>query len=214
MIGDVINIEERHLDTAKNILAVIQEKGLTSGGKKIAIGIGGESGSGKSVTAYALQKVLQDLGLESIVLQMDDYFHLPPRSNHENRVKSLENVGVHEVNLEKLSENIKAFRNGETSIEKPLVHYQENKILSESMDTKDFPFLIIEGTYILDIDDFDFKIFIDRNYKDTYENRMNRNRDEKSDFVEQVLDIEHKIIKQYKDKADLVLGKNYQIISK
>ena len=82
------------------------------------------------------------------------------------------------------------------------------------MDTKDFPFLIIEGTYILDVDDFDFKIFIDRNYKDTYENRLNRNRDEKSDFVEQVLDIEHQIIKQYKNKADLVLGKDYQVISK
>ena len=147
-------------------------------------------------------------------MQMDDYFHLAARSNHENRVKSLENVGVHEVNLEKLSENIKAFRNGESSIEKPLVHYQENKILSESIDTKYFPFLIIEGTYILDVDDFDFKIFIDRNYKDTYENRLNRNRDEKSDFVEQVLDIEHQIIKQYKNKADLVLGKDYQVISK
>jgi hypothetical protein len=42
------------------------------------------------------------------------------------------------------------------------------------------PSLIVEGTYILEIDDFDYKIFIDRNYKDTYENRMKRNRDEKS----------------------------------
>jgi uridine kinase len=72
-------------------------------------------------------------------------------------------------------------------------------ILNEKIE-RTITSLIVEGTYILEIDDFDFKIFIDRNYKDTYENRMKRNRDEKSDFVEQVLEIEHQIIKQFKKK--------------
>ena len=53
--------------------------------KKIAIGIGGESGSGKSVTAYALQRILADHNIQSVVIQMDDYFILPPKLNHENR---------------------------------------------------------------------------------------------------------------------------------
>lgn len=143
---------------------------------------------------------------------MDDYFKFPPKTNHENRQKSLDNVGMHEVNLVVIQENINEFKSGKYSIEKPLVHYQNNSVSQEILDTKDVQVLIIEGTYVLSIEDFDFSIFIDRNYKDTYENRMKRNRDEQSDFVEKVLDIEHQIIRQFKYKADILLGKNYQIV--
>lgn len=41
---------------------------------------------------------------------------------------------------------------------------------------------------------------------------MKRNRDVQSDFIERVLEIEHGIIRQLKEKADLVLDKNYHII--
>ena len=41
---------------------------------------------------------------------------------------------------------------------------------------------------------------------------MERNRDEKSDFVEQVLQIEHHIIKEYKSKANLILDNDYKVI--
>lgn len=210
MIGDVINLEHKHLDTAENIYEII--KGKYNHAEKWAIGICGESGSGKSVTAFALKKVLEENGITSLVIQMDDYFKLPPKTNHENRQKSFDNVGMHEVHLELIEENIKVFKEGRSTIIKPLVHYQDNSISEEILDTKDVQVIIIEGTYVLNIDDFDFSIFIDRNYKDTYENRMKRNRDEQSDFVEKVLDIEHNIIRQFKDKADIVLEKNYQIV--
>ncbi len=49
---------------------------------------------------------------------MDDYFKLPPRSNHENRLKSLDNVGLQEVNLNLIQENIKDFKKGKITIEK------------------------------------------------------------------------------------------------
>lgn len=210
MIGDVINLEKRHLETAGNIYKIIKEN--YKAGEKWAVGICGESGSGKSVTAFALQKVFDEHGIKSLVLQMDDYFRLPPKSNHENRQKSLENVGMHEVHLEIIQQNIKQFKEGEISVEKPLVHYKENKISQEILELHDIQMLIIEGTYVLDLDDFDFSIFIDRTYKDTFENRMKRNRDEQSGFVEKVLDIEHHIIRRFKEKADLILEKNYQIV--
>jgi hypothetical protein len=68
-----------------------------------------------------------------------------------------------------------------------LVYYSENLISSEKIGTSGYEVIIVEGTYILEIEEFDFKIFIDRNYRDTHENRMKRNRDEQSDFVEKVL---------------------------
>lgn len=210
MIGDVINLEQRHLDTAENIYRIIKQNDNQT--KKWTVGICGESGSGKSVTAFALKKVLEEKGIKSYVIQMDDYFKFPPKTNHENRQKSFDNVGLQEVQLDLIEQNIKAFKEGSSSIEKPLVHYRNNSIAKEIIDIEDFQVLIVEGTYILSIDEFDFSIFIDRNYKDTYENRMGRNRDEQSDFVEKVLDIEHHIIRQFKEKADIVLGKNYQIV--
>ncbi len=211
MIGDIILLKERHIETGKNVFQVIEERHLLD--KKIAIGIGGESGSGKSVTAYALQRILADHNIQSVVIQMDDYFILPPKLNHENRLLSFNNVGTHEVNLQLLSKNVKDFKAGAESIIKPLVNYQLNSVSSETINVRNVQVLIVEGTYILENDtDFDFRIFIDRNYKDTYQNRIERNRDENSDFIEQVLDIEHNIIKKYKSKADLILGKNYQLI--
>ncbi|SEM94304.1 uridine kinase [Chryseobacterium taichungense] len=214
MIGDIIELKENHLAIGKEIFEILNTKLPLKSKHKFTIGIAGESGSGKSVTAFALQKILNKNDIKSMVWQMDDYFKIPPKSNHENRLKSIENVGMQEVDLVKLSENISEFKNGKTIIEKPLVHYKENRIANEKIDAADYKVLIVEGTYILEIDDFDFKIFIDRNYKDTYENRMSRNRDEKSDFVERVLEIEHQIIKQFKAKADLVLGKNYELLLK
>lgn len=209
MIGDIIHLEDRHLETAERIYKLMNQNNSLP--KKWTVGICGESGSGKSVTAFALKKIFEDRGIKSWVIQMDDYFKLPPKTNHENRQKSLDNVGIQEVHLNILGENMKQFREGALSLEKPLVHYQNNSISTEIIETENIEVLIIEGTYILSLDELDFSIFIDRNYQDTYKNRMERNRDEQSDFVEKVLDIEHRVISKLKEKADIVLGKNYQI---
>lgn len=210
MIGDIIELNETHLATAGEILEILKRQFPLAQKHKIAVGIAGESGSGKSVTAFALQKVLQEINIKSLVLQMDDYFTLPPKANHENRLLSLDNIGPHEVDLKKLSGNIKDFKKAMPIIEKPLVHYRENSIRTEVLKVEECEVIIVEGTYILELEDFDYKIFIDRNYKDTYKNRMQRNRDEQSDFVEKVLDIEHRIIRNFKNNADLILDKNYQ----
>lgn len=63
MIGDVINLEEKHLTTAENIYEILKQN--NSHTKKWAVGICGESGSGKSVTAFALKKVLEENGIKA-----------------------------------------------------------------------------------------------------------------------------------------------------
>lgn len=213
MVGDIIELQEQHLATAQQITALLRKHFSLDGKRKMAIGIAGESGSGKSVTAFAIQKVLEQEYCKSLVLQMDDYFRLSPKTNHENRLKSLENVGIHEVDLDMLSRNIKDFKNGTEQIEKPLVNYNENTISKEKINVADCGIVIVEGTYILEIKEFDFTIFIDRDYKDTYENRIKRNRDVQGGFIEKVLEIEHQIIRDFKNRADLILGKNYELIN-
>jgi uridine kinase len=112
MIGDIIELKEEHLAIGKEIFEILNTKLPLKSKHKLIIGIAGESGSGKSVTAFALQKILNENNIKSLVWQMDDYFKLPPKSNHENRLKSIENVGIQEVDLARLTENIKDFKKG------------------------------------------------------------------------------------------------------
>lgn len=210
MIGDKNNLRQDYLEIAQKIWATLKEK-ISLSQEKIVIGIAGESGSGKTVTAFALQHILENFGYNSAVLQQDDYFKLPPKTNHNARVQNIQLVGREEVDLELIQNHINSFKNEIESLEKPLVDYNNNLILSEKLDLKNIKFLIVEGTYILSLENYDFNIFIDRNFKDTKNDRIARKRDEQSDFVEEVLEIEHQIIKNYKNKANIIIDNNYKI---
>ncbi len=207
MIGDIIDIREEYLLLAKKIIRAISNE---FGKSKIVIAVGGESGSGKSVTAIALSRILAQKNISSIILHQDDYFFFPPKTNDLRRRENIANVGVQEVNLEKLSQNIFQFKNNQKKITKPLVNYNENNITEEIVMIDEAQVLLVEGTYVLSIPNLDYKIFIERTYKDTFEQRKNRNRDVIDEFSERVLEIEHKIIKKYHTLAHGIIDKQYQ----
>lgn len=209
MIGDIIKIKPEYKVLSESIYNDLREKKLLEKDKKV-IAVGGESGSGKSVTAIGLSQLLTEKGITNQIIHQDDYFILPPKSNHNNRLKSLDNVGVHEVKMDLLTQHITDFKNGKTQIEKPLVKYQENMITTETLSLKDTQVLILEGTYVLNLKNTDFNIFIDRNYKDTLQQRLERNRDIIDDFANHVLEIEHQIIKQFKYVANGIINKIYE----
>ena len=175
------------------------------------INISGESGCGKSTLALALEAVLKEKGLNAYIFHMDDYFILPPASNHQNRVLSFDNVGPHEVNLTLLQENIDDVKAGKRNIEKPLVHYDENKIEYIHVNLDKIKIILVEGTYTSLLQNVDTKIFIDRSYKDTLDQRRERAREPITPFIESVLDIEHRIISSHKHFASIIIDKKYQV---
>ena len=77
---DVINIEAHHYQAAKKIVEKIVQQIIKSKGI-FSISVAGESGSGKSEIAKALQEEFKKYSVSSLILQQDDYFFLPPRSN-------------------------------------------------------------------------------------------------------------------------------------
>ena len=210
MIGDKINIKADYFSLAEKIYLEILNSNLLDK-NKLCISIAGESGCGKSVTAEVLKLFLLEKGIESINLQQDDYFFLPPKTNHAARVKDIKNIGVIEVNLEHLQDNINDFKNEKIQIEKPLVNYTEDTIVEEKIDLENTKVLIVEGTYVNILENIDLKIFISRTYLDTLEQRKGRNREEMTDFIENVLSIEHDIIKTQQKSANLIIDKNYQL---
>lgn len=211
MVGDNINIKEEYFATARAVVDLMKERGLLSSGRCV-VGIGGESGSGKSVTAICLQSVLNKMeGLGAAVLHQDDYFRLPPETNHFQRLSDISKVGLGEVNLEMMQQHIALFKSGAKHITKPLVNYGLNEVHSETIDTSSASILLVEGTYSLTLEHLDFKVFMDRTYHETYAQRLARGREKADPFIERVLDIEHQIIRPTRVSADVVVNKLYQV---
>lgn len=212
MLGDKIHIRPEYYSTA-DALTVHLRPILENIVSRHVIAIGGESGSGKSVLASCLAERLQASGIDVILLQLDDYFHLPPADNHAARLADLAHVGVAEVNMSLLQTHLDAFKAGATELQKPISSYMHNRIETETYLLDDAKVLIIEGTYSLLLENTDTKIFISRNYKDTLAQRIARARDVVDDFTNKILEIEHKIVTESGKNAHFIVEKDYSLRS-
>ena len=85
MLINNLSIEQSIEKTAERLLSTLIKKYGTLNGKVISIA--GESGSGKSVSAIALKKKLQQIGTQALIIHQDNYFKLPPKTNHLKRKK-------------------------------------------------------------------------------------------------------------------------------
>ena len=183
-----------------------------AGARRSVIGVAGESGSGKSVTATALARELGGRGFASGVLHQDDYFVLPPRVNHAHRVADLAHVGMHEVDLDRMARHVAAFRAGEPAVRVPRVDYPGDRFEERLVDFAVADVLVVEGTYVLaGIDDLDVRIFLDATHEDTRERRRARNRDIDEPIVETILGIEHRLIAPQGATADLVIDPSFSL---
>jgi uridine kinase len=205
MIGDKLVIEKHHTDRAVEICDLLKDRFRD----KFVVTVAGESGSGKSELASEIARLLTQEGLKTGILQQDDYFVFPPKTNHEMRRRNLEQVGPYEVKLDFLDSNLRSFKRGENPIYKPLVVYDEDRITTEEMSTNDLGALVAEGTYTSLLQFSDFRVFIDRDYHQTLEARKRRARDKWEPFIQHVLEREHQIISQHKALAQVIVAPDF-----
>lgn len=209
MIGDKIILKSEHLSLAKKLLDTVDS---LKSSDRFAIAIGGESGSGKSTLALAIKEILDHGKIPSFVFHMDDYFRLPPKANHKARQEDLSRVGITEIDMDLLSRHIDDFIRGRSTIDKPLVDYENNIIGQEEVVSSHFRVAIIEGTYVLTLPQPELKVFMLRDFRDTFEARRNRGRDPVDEFNDKVLQIEHNIIVRHAQMANITVDKNYKIV--
>jgi uridine kinase len=149
------------------------------------------------------------------VLGQDDYFLLSPRVNDARRRQDVGWLGPHvEIYLPLLEENIIDAINGKKSILRPLIDYDENKILEENVDLTGVEVVIVEGTYTSLLRNAHTRIFIDRDFEETLAHRKERNRGKEvgDPFIEQILATEHKIIAGHKNLANIIITTDYDVI--
>ncbi|MBS3814368.1 hypothetical protein KGY58_03455 [Candidatus Bipolaricaulota bacterium] len=207
MLGDELVIEKHHTERAREIVQILEDKFEDK--EKFVVAVAGESGSGKSELASEIARISREKDFPTEILQQDDYFVFPPQTNHEMRKKNIDQVGSYEVKLDFLDSNLRSFKNRQETIYKPLVNYDEDRITTEIKEVRKYRALIAEGTYTSILKFVDFRIFIDRDYRQTYEDRKRRGRDKMEPFVEDVLKREHEIISSHKNRADLVITSDY-----
>ena len=208
--GERLVLEHAHLVFAQSLAAVLAtEFGLDRTARPV-VAIAGESGSGKSITASALAQVLGEAGRPTVLLHQDDYFVRPPRANHAHRCADLGSVGPQEVDLARLASHVADFRAGRDTVG-PRVDYP-----SDSFGTRPLAFaaaavLVVEGTYVLGLDDADVRIFLEATHEDTAERRRRRNRDVDAPIVDRVLAIEHALIAPQAQRAHIVIDRDFTI---
>ena len=209
MKGDVIIVEDHHRSAAREIIDRLEPAIRAS--DTYILTVAGESGSGKSETGKALADECASRGLSSFVFQQDDYFILPPKSNDRKRREDVSWVGTAEVRLELLDQHLQAARDKQRDVEKPLVDYDADEIGTERVDLSERHVVIAEGTYTTLLENVDCRIFIARTRRDTLESRKKRGREEIEPFLERVLEIEHEIIAPHRERADVIINRDYEV---
>lgn len=212
MKGDKIFVGEEHRRAAETIVNILLPS-LRQHDGKVAISIGGESGSGKSELAVATADALTKRKIASVIIQQDDYFVYPPRTNDARRRREIHRVGPSEVRLDLLDEHIRAIIDGAESIDKPLVVYEDNEITRERLLLNGVNVVIVEGTYTTLLANVHARIFIDRTYEQTRDTRLRRNREAPDPFLEQVLKIEHAIIADHRKCADIIVTDCFAVVT-
>ena len=210
MKGDIIIVEEHHRRAAAAIAPRLAPE-IAAAGRRYTITVAGESGSGKSETATAIAEALGEHGFTAAILQQDDYFVHPPRTNDRTRRANLCWVGPTEVRLDLLDSHLDAALEGAGTLTKPLVEYEEDRVVEETLDLAGVDVVIAEGTYTTLLENADTRVFIARNRLETMEHRMKRGREEFDPFIEQVLEIEHEIISAHRARADIVITTDYDV---
>lgn len=210
MIIEPIRINDDHFLLSEQIYNELIDKEYFKN-NKLSIGICGESGSGKTVTSVCLQQFLEKKNINSVILHLDSYYKLTPKENHEKRKADINWVGVNELNISMIDRHIEQFKSNKDKIKVPVVDYQENKFLETIKYLKNVSVIIIEGVYAFYVKELDYKIFLEKTFKDTLESRMKRTREIYDTFVEKVLEIEHELVVGQKIHADLIIDKDYNI---
>lgn len=210
MIGEQINAKLLNVSAAK---ALIDHLKFLKDKQKYVVAIAGESGSGKTHMATAFKKELIENNIQAYILHMDDFFKLPPASNHAQRILDLAHVGPQEVDLTRLNTLITAFKMQQSSLIVPTVDYYNNSVSESAIDLTQTQVLIIEGTYAFFLKDTDFHLFMSRDFEQTKEMRLARNRgnEAQDEFIERVLRIEHEIIAGSAKKANAYIDYDFNL---
>lgn len=209
MLGDVLLIENKHIEAAKDILRYV----LKNKKEKFIVAISGESGSGKTELAHSLAKFLRKESVFAKPLHIDNYYRILPLERTEWRIKNgIENVvGYGEYDWDTIYKNIDDFKNNRKST-MPCVDLVTEQVDSLTTDFSKVDMLIIDGLYAIKTEGIHLRVFIELTYHETKKAQVLRGKEPQNEYRARVLEQEHKMVQALKPKADLFVNKDYKVV--
>jgi uridine kinase len=210
MLGDVLLIEDKHRIAGDAIIQKILERKKD----KFIIAISGESGSGKSELAHVIAKGLRKHGIMAKPIHIDNYYRIHPLERTEWRKKNgIENVvGYGEYDWETIYRNIEDFKNNRKST-MPCVDLVTEQIDQLTTDFKGIDMLVIDGLYAIKTEGADLRVFLELTYHETKKAQVVRGKEPQNEYRMAVLEQEHKMVQALKPKADILISKEYEVLS-
>ncbi len=212
MLSDVLLINDLHRKAADSIYKfLVKATTLKKRGYRFIIAISGESGAGKSELSHSLALLLKKNEMRVKILHTDNYYKIPPKTRTEWRKRNgIEKVDFKEYDWIQLNRNIKEFKEGREALMPcvDIVSQQTDKLIT---DFSDIDILVVDGLYAIKTRDIDLRVYIDLTYHETKKNRGIRGKEINDDFRFQVLEMEHQNLLALKQKADLIVNKNYGV---
>ena len=206
-------LKRAHYEVARYLIDILQPQIINNLGRFV-IAIAGESGSGKSEIATVLARLLNKRSIPTIIIQQDDYFVYPPKTNERMRRENIRLVGIAEVHLSLLDRHLNEIIEGKTEIIKPLVMFDEDQITEKKLSLAGVKVIIVDGTYSMLLNNVHMRIFIDKTYLDTREIRKYRARERQDAYLEKILGLEHQIISPQKASAEIIITNDYHVLVK
>jgi uridine kinase len=210
MLGDVLLIENKHRIAGEAIIQKILERKKV----KFMIAISGESGSGKSELAHVIAKGLRKHSIMAKPIHIDNYYRIHPLERTEWRKKNgIENVvGYGEYDWDTIYRNIEDFKNNRKST-MPCVDLVTEQIDLLTTDFNGIDMLVIDGLYAIKTDDVDLRVFLELTYHETKKAQVVRGKEPQNEYRMAVLEQEHKMVQALKPKADILISKEYEVLS-
>ena len=205
MQNDVFHIKEHHVKAGEEVYNEFIEK---IGKGKFIISIAGEVSSGKSTLAYLLGRMLKMDGVKTKILDLTDFYKVPPTERRAFREKNgIETVGVDEYDWDLIESTIASFKKGQ-SAQLPLVDLLTDGVDELKTNFKGVQVLIISGLYASYCKHVDFKIFMELTYRETYETQKYTGKEVMDSFRKKILEKEHKAVQMQKNDADCYIDFN------
>lgn len=207
MLGDVLLITDKHKNAAKKIV----EKIITLNKAKIVICISGESGSGKSELSHCIGKELvKNHKIPTKIIHSDNYYQVHPQIRNKWRIENgIENVGINEINWKTLIKNVQDFINSKIS-QMPCVDLVPDEVDMLTTDFSKIKVLIVDGLYAINLP-ADISAFIDLTYHETKNAQEDRGKEKTNELRWQILEQEHKNVIALKEKANVIITKDYKV---
>jgi len=209
MLGDVLLITDNHKKAAEQLISHLDKLP----GNKIVLAIGGESGSGKTEIAHEVAIILKSRNTPAKVMHIDNYYLTSPTERTSWRKEhGLESIGFTEYDWNGINRNINEFRENAEQVTMPCIDLltDQEDLLSTSF--KGLKYLVIEGLYAIQAE-ADLKVLIDLTYHETIKAQFERGKEEPNEYRWQVLQREHEVIQSIRSRADLLVSKDYLILS-